>query len=281
MKTEEFHNGIYIKKKVHVPTFMMNYEHTHNYCEIFYLKKGMCTYTVEGKTYHLNAHDMFIVKPGDSHSTCYEGTSECERLIVAFDSNNIYKEFLDKHPEILHTISTSGKVVLSNSISGKLEEIFNAMIAENNLPDDYSSDFMSILVMQMLLTIQRKGIFVYEHLNSVSEIDSDIEQAIKYIALNYSMPITLDDIASKFNLCPSYFSKKFKSNTGKTFKEYTNYIRLHQAVQMLLTTDDSITKIAVNCGFNSSNYFKDCFHKKYKISPREYRSNHKNPSKSI
>ena len=55
------------------------------------------------------------------------------------------------------------------------------------------------------------------------------------------------------------------------FKEYVNYIRLHKAIQMLLTTDDSITKIALACGFNSSNYFKDCFHKSFNISPREYR----------
>ena len=49
------------------------------------------------------------------------------------------------------------------------------------------------------------------------------------------------------------------------------YIRIRQASQMLLTTDDSVTKIAVSCGFNSSNYFKDCFRRINGVSPRAFR----------
>jgi len=275
MRTEEYHDDFYIEQKTRVPSFVMNYEHTHNYCEIFYLKRGMCTYTVERKKYHLNAGDMFIVKAGDPHFTCYEGIEECERLVIACNPSLLPAGFIEKYPEIYHTLTTSGKVVLSESVREKLEVLFSEMLSENNMPDDYSSDFMILLVMKLLLTIQRNGIFVYEQLSSTNEISPDIEQAINYIALNYSLPLTLDDISTLFNLCPSYFSKKFKQDTGMTFKEYVNYIRLRQATQMLLTTDDSITKIALNCGFNSSNYFKDCFRKKFKVSPREFRNTRK------
>lgn len=40
---------------------------------------------------------------------------------------------------------------------------------------------------------------------------------------------------------------------------------------MLLSTDDSITKIALACGFSGSNYFKDLFRREMGCSPREYR----------
>lgn len=49
-----------------------------------------------------------------------------------------------------------------------------------------------------------------------------------------------------------------------------NYIRLRQATQMLLMTDNSITKIAMLCGFGSSNYFRICFAPAPGV-PREYR----------
>lgn len=271
MIMKEYHDSIFIEQKVRVPSFIMNYEHTHNYCEIYYLKQGMCTYTVNKKKYHLNEGDIFIVKAGDSHSTCYEGTKDCERIVIACNESLLHKDFLNNHPDICHTLSTSGRVVLSESAHKKMNSIFNEMISENDMPDDYSSDMLVVLVMRLLLLIQRYGIFVYEQFDSSKEISADIEQAINYISLNYSMPLTLDDISTMFNLCPSYFSKKFKKDTGMTFKEYVNYIRLHKAVQMLLTTDDSITKIALNCGFNSSNYFKDYFRKRFNVSPREYR----------
>ena len=75
----------------------------------------------------------------------------------------------------------------------------------------------------------------------------------------YALPLTLEEVAENISLSPTYLSRKFKKVTGVTFKEYLNYIRIKQSCQMLLTTDDSVTKIAVDCGFNSSNYFKDCF----------------------
>ena len=114
-------------------------------------------------------------------------------------------------------------------------------------------------MMTLFLTLQRNGIFVYEQIKEDNSISHDIEDALRYIAQYYSLPISLEDIAGKTHRTPTYLSRKFKKFTGTTFKEYVNYIRIRQASQMLLTTDDSVTKIALNCGFNSSNYLKDCF----------------------
>ena len=60
-----------------------------------------------------------------------------------------------------------------------------------------------------------------------------------------------------------------------------NYIRIRQASQMLLTTDDSVTKIALNCGFNSSNCFEDWFLRINGVSPRAFRKQAKNHSFEI
>ena len=39
--------GIYIEKKQRVPSFHMTAEHSHNYCEVFFLKSGKCIYTIK------------------------------------------------------------------------------------------------------------------------------------------------------------------------------------------------------------------------------------------
>ena len=86
-------------------------------------------------------------------------------------------------------------------------------------------------------------------------------------------PLTLEEVSSVASLSPTYFSKKFKLITGMGFKEYLNYVRLKHAQTALLTTNSSITDIALEYGFNDSNYFKDLFKKVYGKSPREYRKN--------
>lgn len=55
---------VYVERALHGPVFRMSYEHTHTYCEIFYLKSGTCTYTVNQGQWHLEAGDLFIVAAG-------------------------------------------------------------------------------------------------------------------------------------------------------------------------------------------------------------------------
>ena len=125
--------------------------------------------------------------------------------------------------------------------------------------------------LHLVLLLLRNGIFSHETMSPKEGYSADIERALKYIALNYQQPLTLEEVAGYCNLSPTYFSRKFRLITGQTFKEHVNYIRLRQATQMLLMTDNSITKIAMLCGFGSSNYFKDLFRASTGRSPREYR----------
>lgn len=276
--SEDNNNGIYVEKQIRIPTFTMTYEHVHTYCEIFYLKTGSCIYHVNHNTHHLTAGEAMVVAPGDSHSTSYEGLVPCERIIVYCKPEAVPETFLEKHDRISQNISRSGKIILDKKGQIKTEGLLLRMMEENNMPDEHSFEMLGLLVMEMLLCLDRSGIFVCEKLQVNDGISTDIADTLSYIAQNYRLPLSLEEVAAQINLSPTYLSKKFRKTTGVTFKEYVNYIRIKQAVQALLTTDDSITKIAVDCGFNSSNYFKDIFRKVNGVSPRAFRKQSTAPS---
>lgn len=278
MDTEESNNGIYIERQVRVPSYTMTCEHFHQYYEIFYLKTGDCIYSVNSSLYHLSAGDVFIVAPGEPHCTRYEGPVPCERTIVCCMPEVIPEAYWQRHPDMKKKLSYSGKVVLVEKRQRRMEALLDRMLEENSIPDEYSYEFLQLQMMTLLLNIQRDGIFVYEKIRHDNSISSDIEDALRYIAQNFALPITLDEVAEQVNLTPTYLSRKFKKFTGTTFKEYVNHIRIRQAKQMLLTTDDTITQIALNCGFNSSNYFKDCFRRRNGVSPSVFRKQSKNHS---
>ncbi len=271
MVTADKQLDIYIEKQIRTPHFYMPYEHTHEYCEIFYLKHGSCTYFVNGCSYHVDTGDLFIVAAGDVHHTEYEGIVPCERIIAYCKPTAFDTSFLEEYPEIAENLSQSCKVVFPKKEHLLLENFFNRMLEENDIPDVYSYRFLTLQMMELLLTIQRNGILVYEQIKEPGNFSNDIEEVLRYIAQNYAMPLTLEEVADSVNLSPTYLSKKIKRVTGSTFKEHVNYIRIKQACKMLLITDDSITKIAMNCGFNSSNYFKDCFRSICGVSPRAFR----------
>ena len=84
-------------------------------------------------------------------------------------------------------------------------------------------------------------------------------------------PITTADIAREAGLTPNYLTRKFREATGLGLKEYLIFTRLQHAAMELVSTDASITDIALKCGFSDGNYFKDVFKKSYGMGPRAYR----------
>ena len=68
----------------------------------------------------------------------------------------------------------------------------------------------------------------------------------------------------------SYFSKQFKSVTGVGFNEYLNIIRVTASEKLLISSNKPITKIAMECGFNDSNYYAAVFKKIKGITPKKY-----------
>lgn len=265
---------IYTEHLVRKPDFSMACEHAHNYFEFYFLHTGNCVFSVNGTLYPLSAGDALLVAPGDYHFTCYEGEVPCERTTIYFYSD-ILSAFLTQHPDLEEMMSRSGKIVIMKDKHSLIKTILQQMCTENNQSDAYSMPILSLQLYQLLLQLKRHGLFYYEKAAKPASVSDDIESVMEYINLNYHLPITLDEVANKANLSPTYLSKKFRRITGVTFKEYLNYIRIRKASQALLTTDDSITKIAADCGFNGSNYFKDIFRKTTGYSPREFRKQSK------
>ena len=97
-----------------------------------------------------------------------------------------------------------------------------------------------------------------------------IEQTISYIHQNLSEELTLEALAKRAKFSPIYFHKLFKASTGKNLHEYVEEQRIQKAIDLLISTDMTLTQIAYECGFSSQSYFSYAFKKKKKMTPREY-----------
>lgn len=100
-----------------------------------------------------------------------------------------------------------------------------------------------------------------------------IQQMKEYIADNYQNGITLSEMARDFNISISYLSSLFHEETGESFSEYLNLLRLNKAKELLKSTDIKIYQIADRLGFNDAYYFSSWFKKQVGASPTTYRDN--------
>ena len=87
--------------------------------------------------------------------------------------------------------------------------------------------------------------------------------------------ISLRDAAAHAGLSRNYFCHWFHEKTGSPFLAYLKKIRIEKACQLLISTDKSISEIAVLSGFQSISAFNRSFAQQLKISPGKYRKSEK------
>ncbi len=251
-------------------------DHYHRYYEIFYLISGKCRFLLKDTLYSMEKGDLLFIAPGELHHSLYYPGITCDIAALYFKEDFLIPE-LFAH---LHQKNTLPGHSFMGTIPSLYQEDFHTLLArmlsESTRIDEHSPSFLTCHLNEVLLLLARHSVMTESEPELVNAKEADIMKAAKYIYRNFTKPLTLSEVAGVACLSPTYFSKKFKLLTGMGFKEYLNYIRLKHAATALLTTNNSITDIALEYGFNDSNYFKDLFKKEYGKSPREYRKSEGN-----
>ncbi|MEC0169615.1 AraC family transcriptional regulator [Paenibacillus graminis] len=102
-------------------------------------------------------------------------------------------------------------------------------------------------------------------------IDRQIDQAIRWISLQFHQQISIDHMAATLGYHRAHLSKAFKQKTGLSPKQYLLKMRMDKA-KSLLSGTLTIDQVASSVGFNDALYFSRQFRKFSGMSPSEYRS---------
>ena len=89
---------------------------------------------------------------------------------------------------------------------------------------------------------------------------------------NLNRKITIEEIANKFYYNRYYIMKLFKNELGVSISVYINRVRIYHSIFEIKNTKHSFTRIAIQNGFYSLEYFSEMFHKIMGISPRVYQN---------
>lgn len=112
--------------------------------------------------------------------------------------------------------------------------------------------------------------------HSMKKYNALIEEAKAFIQMNYQREeISLQTVAAKVNMSPSYFSAIFSAETGQTFIEYLTAVRLERAKELLMCSSMRNAEIGYEVGYKDSHYFSYIFKKVVGCSPRDYKNRRK------
>lgn len=103
-----------------------------------------------------------------------------------------------------------------------------------------------------------------------------LKAAIDFMERNFAQKLTLDEIANSAHLSPSRLCHIFKDQKKITVFDYLTSLRINYAKELLLSTDYSCTKIALEVGYNYQSYFDRIFKQKVGLTPKQFQKINKN-----
>lgn len=105
------------------------------------------------------------------------------------------------------------------------------------------------------------------------EYISRLNRVIDYIQNHYDEELNLTKLAEVACFSKFHFHRLFRTLVGETLNEFVRRVRLEKSIQKLTRErSKSITQIALDCGFSSSQNFAKAFGQRFGMTPSTYRN---------
>lgn len=227
---------------------------------LMYIKKGSGSILLDNKTYVAKENDVILI---DCHKPHMYSSDNFEILWIHFDGSmsKQYFELLYDRYGCVFSLKTS--TIIPNYLNIIFEEFKKDIIPNEPLVSCYIQRMLTELI---LISTDTRN----EDIDKVSPV----ARVISFIQDNYKNKLTLEELSSKVNLSPYYFSRMFKKEVGYSPYEFIIMVRLNEAKRLLKGTISPIKEIAFSTGFNSESNFVTCFKNNTNVTPKGFRNTH-------
>ncbi|APU70479.1 AraC family transcriptional regulator [Companilactobacillus crustorum] len=248
--------------------------------EIMMMEKGVMHLKVNGEKITLHAGEILYTPPHAEIMGIAETTEEISSFWLHFlasekqikDNDRLIKEATDQQRNKTKVTKLNDFVLIPQIYSmhhpENLYTLFTQLLQSvNELPstqrqnDFFISFFLCKISTDYLETLSLK----YPKRQLTSTYISE------WIRVNISRSLTVQQVANRFNLNPSYLSRLFKKETGISLKSYILNMKIDYAKYLLTSTTMQISEIAEKSYFSDDKQFLHTFKKKTGTTPSKYR----------
>lgn len=222
-----------------------------NFCTV----DGGVTY-IDGKAIPIRKNTIIYAKPGQKRYT--KGLLNC--YYVNFEMKN------EKLRNQLMNIPNAFGVENENDYKA----IFVDLCKYFNKNSDNCKIMLESLILKLIYRLKQDSTDTSIFESADSKQAEVIKNAVKYIKEHLSEDLSLKALSEKFSFSPTYFHNSFKSVMNKTLRVFVEERRIKKSIDLLLTSSNSISEIAYECGFSSESYFCYAFKRFTGTTPKKY-----------
>lgn len=233
--------------------------HTHDICELLFLKKGNVSYNVEGRVYQLSKNCLVISRPLDCHSIYFENPTEYERYNILFDEKKLASDIYSRIPPSVDVINFDGNTLVCD-LFRKFE-----YYGEN-----FEGDELQVMLMHLTEEILYNVLLSSKTLEprDMYTVSPLINKAIKYIDSNITTPLGIDTICEELYITKSHLHHLFIKHLQISPKQYILSKKLAMA-QRELRSGSKPTDVYLTCGFTDYSTFYRDYKKHFGYAPSD------------
>ena len=248
---------------------------------LLYLFDGKAQIRINERIFTASRGSLFIWTPDCTYSLKAVGTG-FSAIVINFDYTMSAKDYSLAIP-MIEAKKYNEDMRIGNVHFENADE-FNSLIYSEDMRS-VETDFIAIdkefINPQhnyvMMLSSMMSVILVKIYRNLITEKSSVntsrlVTGVIEYIQKNYAKDINNTSIGAEFNYHPNYINRSMLNSIGQSLHQYVISVRVLHALELIQTTDMSITEIAKAVGFKSIKHFSQSFKKIYGFSPTHFKS---------
>lgn len=276
VETVNYHGNT--KLKFYYNTQYEDYpSHWHTPIEIIMPIKNSYTATCVDKEYHLREGDIILICPGTIHSL--SAPKDGERIIFQIGVSALRE--LKEVDTILSLLSPC--VLITPEKYPEIHQTLHDLILE--IKEEYFADgfFSETFIYSKFLTML--GLIGVNYTSSADQFRQNVSRqqeytdkflsVCDYISAHCTEDLTLEQVAETAGFSKFHFTRLFKQFTNVSFYKYVNQKRIALAETLLADSRNSITDVALGCGFSSLSAFIRMFKIIKGCTPTEYRNMHR------
>lgn len=247
--------------------------HWHDDFEFILILNGSMSYNVNGNHLLLQTGEGLFVNSRSFHYGYSDTHTDCSFICILLSSellsSNEYFKTTCINPLTQNTQFPFQKLTVAvpwqYSIINDLSELYTV----NNqklCPFHIVQKFAHILEI------------LFQNMNCSTEYEQNkddiqaITAMIGFVQKHYQNKLILKDISNAGNCGKTKCTSLFQKYLSTSPISFLNHYRLKRGSLLLRSTSMSITEIAYACGFSTTSYFCELFHKYYNITPGAYRN---------
>ncbi|WP_051286821.1 AraC family transcriptional regulator [Paenibacillus taiwanensis] len=236
-----------------------------DYLLIHCVQSGYGRLTMRETTYHLEKGDSFFIFPGELFRYVADDTEPWAYRWIALRGTHIEGMLasigIGPHAPVVHPVRTA-------RVAAAFKKVQSAL-CEGGISGDLEAEAYARLALaefSRATHLERLG-----NKDVCSDIERQVEQAVCYITLRYSTPISIESLAQQFGYHRTYFSKMFHEITGESPIQLLIRLRMERARTLIMTTKLAVEQVAASVGYNDALYFSKMYKRWFGMSPSSYR----------